>query len=352
MKSTIDPRVLGVIQKVIVEQIYSKAKIKRLAMRVGLDLSEFNGSKSKMAEKITSHAKDNLDLISIVLEDAKRGMWDRDYSKEARDAIIPMLNRTMGLTVDDSGQIVPVAKFGVKRMNLDEAKESKYHIFISHSTKDLELVTELVNELNLYGLRSFVAHRDIDLSKEWITEIERQLSKCRVFVAFLTANFKASYWCDQEAGMAYSNNLKIIPLNCDGATNSYGFLGKFQATSLIFKAHDRDRSEELKFRDDVLKIVNAVLSEKEIIEFTRSSILNQVENIHHYHDSDCIFSQILKLEPFTEEEVKRLVKLSVKNDQIYETHIAQETLKKIISDYSGSLTGIPETEELVTKISQ
>jgi hypothetical protein len=346
----INPQVLGAIQRVIVEKISSRDKIKRLAMSVGLDLSEFNGSKSEMAEKITSHAKDNLELISIVLDYAKRGSWDKDYSKEARDKIIPVFNRTMGLTVNDIGQVVPVAKFGVKRVNPDNAGESKYHIFISHSTKDLGLVMKLVNELNFYGLRSFVAHKDIKVATEWLTEIENQLNKCKVFIAFLTANFKASDWCDQEAGIAYLNNLKIIPLNCDGATNSYGFLAKFQTTHLIFEVDDRNQSGMSKFKNDVRNIVDVVLGEKEIIEFTRSSILNQVEKIHSYSHSDCIFSLIPKLEPFTEEEVKQLIKLSVNNSQIYGAVSAQEPLKEIISKYYGVLSGMPETKELMTKI--
>ena len=56
------------LPKEIVELIYSRDKIKRLAMSVGLDLSELNGSKSEMAEKITSHAKNNIELISILLK--------------------------------------------------------------------------------------------------------------------------------------------------------------------------------------------------------------------------------------------------------------------------------------------
>lgn len=347
---TITPQVLGAVQRVIVEQIYSKAKIKRLAMSIGLDLTEFNGSKSEMAEKITSYAKDNLELISIVLEYAKRGLWNEDLSKKARDEIVPVLNRTMGLTIDDIGQVVPVEKFGVKTMNSNDTGETKYHIFISHSTKDLKNVMKLVNALSCYGLSAFVAHKDIQLSEEWAKEIEDQLSKCKVFIAFLTANFKTSEWCCQEAGVAYSNNLKIIPLNCDGTTNSYGFLSKFQTRPLIFEEDDQNPYAMLKLRKDVLNIVNVILSEKEIIEFTRSSILNRVGEIHSFHDSECIFSLIPKLEPLTEEEVKRLIKLSVTNNQIYGAGSAQEPLKKIISKYHSFLSGMPETKELMTKI--
>lgn len=97
LNSTINPRVLGSLQKVIVEQIYSRNKIKRLAMSVGLDLSEFNGSKSEMTEKITSHAKNNIELISILLKNSKRDLWNRDHSKNAREEIIPVLNTTNGI---------------------------------------------------------------------------------------------------------------------------------------------------------------------------------------------------------------------------------------------------------------
>lgn len=163
-------------------------------------------------------------------------------------------------------------------------------IFISHNVKDLPMVMEIEKEINYYGIKCFIAHRDINVSTQWETEIKRRLRYCSVFITTLTKNFKKSDWCDQETGIAIKNGLKVVPLICDGRTKPYGFISRFQGTKLVFKTQNKSPLEEAKFRKDIASIVNILMRDKKVLRLTRRSILANLQHINSYHEAECVFS--------------------------------------------------------------
>ncbi len=345
-------QVIGELERIIVDYIYSWRKIRRLAKSVGIEIPEELKDKGEAASLITQAGKEDESLITLTLKYAKKGKWDENYFQRAIEALNPPLGRTMNLRIDEDGNLVPLEAFGIRSKIPPTPDIPKYHVFLSHSHHDIDAVKILANELGLYGFKVFVAHTDIKLSDEWFIAVERELNSCKIFVAFLTTNFKNSDWCDQESGIAYLNHLKIVPLNCDGNTNSYGFLNKYQAKPLIYKVRDRDRNEENKFKEDVKRIVEVLMGEPEIIGYVRTSILDGMEKIYHFHDADCIFSYILKLQPFTEEEFRRIIHLSNSNDQIYGAATTAEPLRTIIANNASFASELKETEELLEKLAK
>lgn len=347
----IEIAVRGAIETVIVDMIYSWPKINRLAKSLGIDPAMLTNNKSEAAGIITEHAKGDMNLIVQVLRFSKKGKWDHDYFKSARDTINPPLQKYMHKSIDEDGKLIEYDKFGVRRpFEHFENEERAFHFFLSHSTRDLESAKALKEEFERYGFSVFLAHKNIKLSSDWVEEILFQLTSCKVFVALLTANFKTSDWCDQESGIAYINNLKVIPLNCDGQTNSYGFIGKYQARQLIFKAENRNGAEERKFRADVNEVVNILMEDQEIVRFVRQSILAKLSRIENFHEADCVFSLLTKLRPFSEEEVKTIIQLSNSNRQIYDSGTASEPLKNLINEYHDMLSGLSEASELLRKL--
>ncbi len=344
--------VIGELESVIVDYVYSWNKIRRLAKSVGVEIPEDLKDKGEAASLITNVGKDDENLIGVTLKYAKKGKWDQDYFQEAREALNPPLGRTMNLRIDENGDLVPLETFGTRRRISPTPEMPNYHIFLSHSHFDIDAVKILANELGLYGFKVFVAHSDIRLSEEWIKSIEKELNSCKIFIAFLTANFKNSDWCDQESGIAYLNNMKIVPLNCDGNTNSYGFVNKFQAKHLLYKVKNRDRYEENKFREDVKKIVDVLMDEPEIVRYVRTSMLDRMEQIYHYHDADCVFSYILKLQPFTEDELVKIIRLSNTNNQIHGAATTADPLRTIITNNASFVSKLKETEELLQKLAK
>ena len=102
-------------------------------------------------------------------------------------------------------------------------------LFFSHSHKDLDKITPVKDILEKTDwIECFVAHKDIELSKEWENEITKYLECCHGLIAFLSKNFKSSDYCDQEIGMAVHRGVPIFQFTLDN-TNSYGFIKHLQA---------------------------------------------------------------------------------------------------------------------------
>ena len=80
--------------------------------------------------------------------------------------------------------------------------------------------------LKEYGISSFVAHKDIEPTKEWQDEIEKALFSMDALAAILTPKFDESKWTDQEIGVAVGRDVLIIPIR--KGMDPYGFIGKYQ----------------------------------------------------------------------------------------------------------------------------
>ena len=111
--------------------------------------------------------------------------------------------------------------------------EGMFHLFLSHSSKKKALATEIKQELSGYGIESFVAHADIEPTREWLDEIRVALNTCHAFAAILCEDFKTSNYCDQEVGHALQKGLLVIPLRLE--IDPYGFMAPLQGVSAFDK---------------------------------------------------------------------------------------------------------------------
>jgi hypothetical protein len=100
-------------------------------------------------------------------------------------------------------------------------------IFISHLVEIKDKTALLAAELEKFGFKTFVAHTDIEPTKEWQDEIELALSTADGLVALISPNFISSKWCDQEIGFSIGRRLPIVPVRI--GHDPYGFIGKYQA---------------------------------------------------------------------------------------------------------------------------
>lgn len=117
-----------------------------------------------------------------------------------------------------------------KNKNLELAtfwEQGHFKLFISHLAKYKIQATNLKDGLKLYGISGFVAHVDIEPSKQWQDEIEKALHTMDALTAILREGFKQSNWCDQEIGFAVGKDTLIIPIRQE--LDPYGFIGKYQA---------------------------------------------------------------------------------------------------------------------------
>ena len=131
------------------------------------------------------------------------------------------------------GQLLELAKHLGVASQLETEDEPDFwgageaRIFLSHLAAMKAVVSALRDALERYGISVFVAHEDIEPTKEWQTEIESALSTMDGLIALLAPGFKESNWCDQEVGVAIGRQLPIIAVRL--GLDPYGFIGKYQA---------------------------------------------------------------------------------------------------------------------------
>ena len=106
-------------------------------------------------------------------------------------------------------------------------QQGHFRLFLSHVSTHKGAVSQLRDHLGRLLISGFVAHNDIEPTREWQNEIERALLTADALAAWITPDFHASNWTDQEVGAALGRGLLVLPLK-HGAV-PYGFIGKYQA---------------------------------------------------------------------------------------------------------------------------
>ena len=105
-------------------------------------------------------------------------------------------------------------------------KTGHFKLFLSHLATFKVQTSHLQSALRKYAISSFVAHEDIEPTKEWQLEIEAGLQTMDALAAILMPGFKESNWCDQEVGVAVGRDVLVIPIR--RGLDPYGFIGKYQ----------------------------------------------------------------------------------------------------------------------------
>ncbi len=101
-----------------------------------------------------------------------------------------------------------------------------FKLFISHLSVDKLRATNLRGVLRSFAISCFVAHEDIEPTKEWQVEIEKALFSMDALAAVLTESFHESKWTDQEVGIALGRGIAVLPIRA--GIDPYGLMGKFQ----------------------------------------------------------------------------------------------------------------------------
>ena len=106
------------------------------------------------------------------------------------------------------------------------------YAFVSYQTSDKRIAGRIKNILSYCEIPSFLAHEDIEVSREWRDKILEEIGRATLFICLLSKNYKASAWCMQESGIAaFRKDLTIIPFSIDGSIPE-GFIRRFQATQI------------------------------------------------------------------------------------------------------------------------
>lgn len=194
--------------------------------------------------------------------------------------------------------------------------------FFSYSIKDKDKVGELKRNLEKLGFEGFLAHEDIKPSYEWQKEIYRNLLECKIFIPYITKNFKESDWTDQECGIVCTHSKLIIPLQVE--LTPYGFINKFQGLKF--------NPEEISSGID--KIVQVILNSEKLGDL-KEFFIEQFIRSNNFESANEISKKLQYYDTFSVEEVKKICKDSLRNDQVLGAFTAKSFLSKLIQDYEG-----------------
>ena len=210
--------------------------------------------------------------------------------------------------------------------------------FLSHVADDKIGATELKTSLARYGIGAFVAHEQIEVSRDWQIELKFALGTMDVLVALCTPGFNESSWANQEVGFAIGSGKPVIAIR-NGADPS-GFQTKYQAMSASDTSWDevaRDILRLLVRRDDFRDLVPSALADA----FSKS---------RNFNESRVLLESLQEIETLTMEQAGEIVEAVNSNIQINSSYVLggefkEEFLQKLVDLIGDSYEIAPNLNE-------
>jgi hypothetical protein len=174
-------------------------------------------------------------------------------------------------------------------------------VFISHKVEYKKEASLLKESLSTFGISCFVAHEDIEPTRQWQDEIEKALFSMDSLVALLTKDFHDSRWTDQEVGFALGRQVPIIPIRL--GLDPYGFIGKIQGIN---------GNQNVKF-----EIVSSIIKNKYTKDKMIESYIVAMSRSNAFSKSEEL-AEIMQILPELDiEQESRLISAYNGNSQIY-----------------------------------
>lgn len=226
---------------------------------------------------------------------------------------------------EKSGALLTIQK---SQKEMSEAEERLWtkgcvRAFLSHKAEHKKQATDLKTSFKNVGVSAFVAHQDIEPTREWQDEIELALSTQDVCVTLLTEGFRNSNWTDQEIGISIGRGVPIVAVRL--GQDPYGFIGKFQAFSGIGKSSEEIADE----------LVQAFLLNKRLQGRMASALVQSFETAKGYTAANRLMEHIKALTSLSEDLVQRLEKTPEQNSGVKRAYKVQNSLAGVISRLRG-----------------
>lgn len=88
---------------------------------------------------------------------------------------------------------------------------TRYDAFISYSSEDLALATEIAGDIEKRKMRAFMASRDLAAGTVWTEEVRHALLASRTLLIVLTPNSATRPWVMCEVGASWALGKPLIP---------------------------------------------------------------------------------------------------------------------------------------------
>lgn len=259
--------------------------------------------KRRVADALAPRDRHEIDLI---LTEFNQLTWD-GFEGSSHAYVISMLAQS------SEEDIVSLAEYVLREPKvsvLDDVGPWKagtsFKLFLTHLSKHRAFVGQVQTELAWEGIDCFVAHRDIDPSAEWISEVESGLLTCDALAAFLHEGIRDSEWCDQEVGFAFGQRKPLVPLAIE--LMPYGFLGRYQAILC-----EQMKPDELASR--IVQTLMKRIDTRERLIDTQLSALTYARNFGHANVIANRLMQVMTDQDWTGDRLNWL-KEALENSQV------------------------------------
>jgi len=201
-------------------------------------------------------------------------------------------------------------------------QEGCFRLFLTHISTAKKFVSGVKANLSPYAIDAFVAHEDIEPTREWEQEIEAALDTCDALVAFLTPDFHDSLWTDQEVGYCVRRRVLIIPVRM--GMDPYGFLGRYQALS----PGDRDAAWVADALFEIL-IDHDLTSER-----MAPAVVKMFEDSWSYADAKRNVEHVTRIKRWSPPLLRRLEQAVESNRQIADAYHVPEQVRYLVQQHS------------------
>jgi hypothetical protein len=193
-----------------------------------------------------------------------------------------------------------------------------FRLFISHSSVIKAKAGELQGALGKFGISGFVAHNDIEPTKEWQSEIELALATCDSLVALLTPEYHGSMWTDQEVGYAMGREVLVFSIRL--GQDPYGFIGKYQGM-------DGSRSEAV---DLAQRSFDIILANKVTAPRMREGLVARFEQSSSFQATREAMGYLEKVAEWPDELKKRIRAAVRDNYEVAQAFTVPDRVKRLL----------------------
>lgn len=249
--------------------------------------------------------------------------WTNEWQGDSEGYVIDMISGASDVVLVELAKHVGVVTEFESVSSPGFWNENEPRIFISHLAKKKTFATSLKEELMKFGIIGFVAHEDIEPSKEWQIEIELGLNTMDGMIAILHPEFHESNWTDQELGVAIGRMIPIIPIHA--GLIPYGFIGKYQALKAGTKSIEQLTQE----------VIEIFASKPKIASKISRALVEKLKLSKNWAQSKQIMDLIEKCQQFSPETVAELTKALNNNGQVSSAWGVPERIKQIVERHGA-----------------
>jgi hypothetical protein len=194
-----------------------------------------------------------------------------------------------------------------------------FRLFISHTSTNKESAHRLKDWIARYNVAAFVAHDDIEPTKEWEAEIERALRTMDALAAIISPDFFESRWCDQEVGFAFGRSKLVVPICKDAIP--HGFLGKYQG----FKTQGLVPSVVAE------KLANILVEHPLTTQRMTDALVERMVASGSWEDSKRTMALLEKVPRLNESQVAKLVQSAEDNSEVRSAFSVPDRIQSLVT---------------------